>query len=177
VGFPPEVCATAFLACAVRSLTALSTAASDLLPFAAPTALHGRCTSLSAWQHMHSRFPDHFPPSADGLSTLVASKLAQLRTLVCRAFHAASHAELLSLWPTDRAHALIHSIVTRPQQHVARRSPVGPVPPPGRPSLPGCTPRQYWSPHFLLLQQCMDVRLRSFSGKLGCHVCPRLQSA
>jgi hypothetical protein len=63
---------------------------------------------------MHSRFPGLFPPSTDVFSAQAAKQLALLPTLVCRALHTASQAELLSLWPTDTTPALLHSISTRP---------------------------------------------------------------
>jgi hypothetical protein len=90
-----------------RSHYALSTAASHLHPFDTPTTPHwtngDTCTTNSP---ITARLLQMASPAA--------SQLAQLPMLVRHALHAASHAELLRLWPTDRVRALLHSISTRP---------------------------------------------------------------
>jgi hypothetical protein len=99
---PPQACDAAFLSSTAHAATALSIAAPHLHPFAAPNS-----AALEAWRCMHSPFPDHCLPPADCFSAPAVLQLAHLPTHLRRALHAVSHVEMLCLWPTDRARALV----------------------------------------------------------------------
>jgi hypothetical protein len=100
-------CRLPFL-CSTRSHCPL-TATFHLHPFTAPNS-----AAPDAWRHMHSRFPDQCPPPADGFCVPAGPQHAPLPTLIRCALHTASQAELLRLYPIDRAQALQSSILDQP---------------------------------------------------------------
>jgi hypothetical protein len=68
----------------------------------------------ACWHFLHTQFPELCPSPAQGLTAATAAQLARLPIQVHNALTAANRAELIHLWPTDRAQALLNSISSRP---------------------------------------------------------------
>jgi hypothetical protein len=97
------------LSCPVQREQPLPTAAYHLHSFPAPAS-----AALASCHFLHAHFPELCPSPAEGFTHTTTAQLTRLPTQVLRVLDAASRAELMDLWPTDCARALLHRISTRP---------------------------------------------------------------
>jgi hypothetical protein len=107
--YPAAARVAALIASATQAASALSATTTHLHPFHAPASDISAC-----WHFLQNQLPDLCPSPGKGFTSVTATKLTRLPTQARDAHTAANRAELTSLWPTDRARALLDSISRRP---------------------------------------------------------------